>query len=149
MIDHIVVLSGFRDRPHLVLSVMAVQFQFQSILHLYDQSCRCPICTSLQTITCQIGYDNSISFLHKANLYDWSHHCPFSSLSQTAHYLINLDTSVSYSVEVTPIQSITLLSCLPFMIDCLLFKSVMIVQFRFQSRLQLYNQLCHCHVQSF
>ena len=51
-----------------------------------------------------------------ADLYDRSHHCPVLSLSQTTHCSIHVDSSIMYSMEITLLQSITSLSCLPFMI---------------------------------
>lgn len=59
-------------------------------------------------------------FQHRANPYDQSHCCPISSSSQTTHCTIGLDSSLSYSAEITPIRSITLLSCLLFMMHLIL-----------------------------
>ena len=55
------------------------------------------------------------------DLYDWSRHCPISSLSYTTHCPIGLDSQVLYSRDITLVRSVTSLSCLLFVINCILF----------------------------
>ena len=43
MIGHVVVLSGFQDRPHPIRLVTKSQFRFRLIPHIEDRSNRCPV----------------------------------------------------------------------------------------------------------
>lgn len=103
MIDHVVLLSAFRDRPHL-----------------YNQS-RCGLVwSSSQTIPYQINHDNFVLFLAMNGLIRLV--TSLSSLIYVIdyHYPISLDNLVSYSLEITPLRSIMLLSYLVFMLDRIL-----------------------------
>ena len=59
-------------------------------------------------------------FWRRVDLYNQPRHYTISSSSLIAHCLINLESKVSYSMEITPVQSITSLSCLLFMMDRIL-----------------------------
>ena len=59
-------------------------------------------------------------FWCRVDLYNQPRHYTILSSSLIAHCLINLESKVSYSMEITPIQSVTSLSCLLFMMDRIL-----------------------------
>ena len=63
MIGHVVVLSIFHERPHLVQSIMIIQFLFRCKSHLYNYSHRCCVWSSSQTIPYQIEHESFVLFL--------------------------------------------------------------------------------------
>ena len=58
-INHVIVLSCFRQISHLVRSVIVAQFCFRHRPHLYDQSRHCYLWFSSQLPHGLIGHDNS------------------------------------------------------------------------------------------
>lgn len=63
MIGYNVVLYAFHGRPHPIRSIMIVQILFRCRLHLYDQSYRCFVWSSTQTIPYPISHGSSIMIL--------------------------------------------------------------------------------------
>ena len=62
-IDHVVILSTFHHRPHLIRQVLIVQFWFQCRPNLYNQSHHYPVLFLSQIVPDLISHDSPISFL--------------------------------------------------------------------------------------
>ena len=130
-------MSNLHHRSYLVESVMKVIFHFRRKVDLYDHPHHCLFsffidCTGMigQVVILSTFHDKlhpiwsvikvHFWFSHAQHLYDRSRHYPISSLSWTAHCPIGLGSSISYYIENKPIQLVTSLSHLVFMIDHIL-----------------------------
>ena len=60
--SRIIVLSSFHHNWHQIRSVTTIQYHFQHRLHLYYQSCCCPVLFSSQMVLDSINLGNSIQF---------------------------------------------------------------------------------------
>ena len=98
------------------------QFSFDFDL---DRTCTISHVIVLSSILCRsypirLIITIQFCFRHRVDLNDRSRYCSISSRSNTAHCWIGLKTLVSYSIDIIPQWLVTLLSCLIFVIYCIL-----------------------------
>ena len=144
MIDYVIVLFGFYHGSHPIRLTMITQYHFWGKPYLYDQSSRCPIQFSLQTLPNHIRPYNLVLVL-KYTKPIW--------LVTSLSYLIFItcyiqsdrsrQLSFIFSVNRTcTVNHVVALSCfgnIPHSV-----RQVPTIQFWFQVRRHLYNQLGHC-----
>ena len=100
MIGHVGILSSFCDKPHSLLSIMIVQFQFWRRLHLYDQSRHFPFALCLRSYPIESVMIVQFHFRHKADLYDRLRCCPFlCSLYHTLVWLVKLLSYLLFMID--------------------------------------------------
>ena len=107
-ISHVVVLSSIHHSRLPMRSIMKVKYCFQRRLHLYNQSCRCPICFSSQMALGLSVTTTQFLFLHRPYLCNWSHQCLIWFMSQTTPDQIGQNQNKSFFYK----KKYELISCM-------------------------------------
>ena len=144
MTSYVIVLYGFSNIPHLVRSVLTVQFRFLCRPHLCNQSNRCLVWLSSQIVPGKIGSDNSVLAFRP---HWYNHHIIvlfFFVIDYTWSYQ-SWQLSIIFSIDISYTTGHVIV-LFGFHDSLHLIRLVMITQFFFQHRLHLYDRSHHCLV---
>ena len=146
MIGHIMILSYFHHRWHLIWLVMTTRFHFWHRPHLYDRLCRYLIWFSSRAALSQIGPDSSILILALPRPI-WSVTSLFYLVFIADHTQFDLWQQLNFVFCIDHIYKINHIVVLfGFCHNQHPILSSMKVQYYFRCKPHLYDQSCQCSI---